>query len=287
MRFSASRLKAHMRCSLHAKFRYVDKLPTRQNAKASFGTIIHLALAYYYESRGDHDGAVTMFKDLWVHPEKAGVEPDYWPKGTSFGSLMGKGVEILRQINEKHKWHNYNLIGTEIPFLVPFGRHELTGFIDLLGTERSGTGRELLTITDHKTNGRAPLIADLALDIQFTSYAWATYQKEFWTGAKDPQFPGLANGEWLWETVGKSMDRRCIWNHLYGPRQIDAGPRVTTDFQRLYRVCDEIEKAINLDVAVPTIGESCQWCDFQEACTLDIPVAISATTDKSDPTRWI
>lgn len=286
MRFSASRLKAHMKCSLHAKYRYEDKLPTRQNAKASFGTIIHQAIAYYYDSHGNFDGALGMFKRLWADPAKAGVEPDVWPKGVSFGSLMGKGIEILKALHEKHKWNNYNLIGTEIPFLVPFGRHELTGFIDLLGTERNGAGRELLTIADHKTNSRKPYSAELALDIQFTTYVYATHQPEFWMGGMDPQFPGLPNGEWLWNTIGKTMDRRAVWNHLWTAQQIDAGPRVTTDFRRMYRVCDQIEQSLKLGLAVPTIGEACMWCDFQDACQLEIPVAISNKTDKTDPTRW-
>lgn len=287
MRFSASRLKAHMACSLRAKYRYEDKLPSRQNAKASFGTVIHQAIAHFYESRGDHSGAVHMFRDLWAHPEKAGVEPDYWPKNTSFGSLMVKGVEMLDALNEKVKWNDITLIGTEIPFLVPFGEHELTGFVDLLTIEKSGTGKELLLITDHKTAGKAPSIAELALDIQFTTYAFASRQKEFWVGADDPAFPGLPNGEWLWSTVGSMMERRCIWNHLMNGRQIDAGPRVTADYERMYRLCNEIEYALKLGVAVPTIGDSCNFCDFKEACQLEIPVSIGRLEDKDDDTRWV
>lgn len=276
-----------MRCSLAAKFRYVDRLPTRQNAKASFGSIIHIAIAQFFEGGGDYDNAVITFKTLWANPARAGVEPDYWPKGTSFGSLMGKGLEILANLKERYKLCDFRLIGTEIPFLVPFGEHELTGVIDLVGIEKSGTGKELLTITDHKSSSRVPSTAELALDIQFTTYVYATFQREFWVGADDPEFPGLPNGEWLWETVGKCMDRRSKWHHLYGARLIDAGPRTTTDFQRLYRLCSEIEHAVDLNVAVPTIGESCQWCDYQDPCTLDIPVSISASKDTTDDTRWI
>jgi hypothetical protein len=287
VRFSASRLKAHMRCSLHAKYRYVDKLPVRQNAKASFGTVIHQAIAYFYESRGDHEGAVRMFRDLWAHPEKAGVEPDYWPKSTNFNGLMVKGVEMLDALAQKVAWNNITLLGTEIPFLVPFGEHELTGYVDLLTIEKSGTGRELLCIVDHKSASKAPSTAELALDLQFTAYAYASYQKEFWVGADDPAFPGLPNGEWLWNTIGSMMERRCIWSHLMNGRQIDAGPRVTTDFQRMYRLCDEIEKSLKLGVAVPTIGESCNFCDYVEACQLEIPVSIGGLTDKNDDTRWV
>lgn len=287
MRFSASRLKLHMSCSLAASYKYEHKLPTRQNGKVAFGKIIHIALAYYYDSRGDHAGALAKFKGLWARPERVGITIDYWPKLTSFDRLMGKGIEIINQVHETHKWKTFTLIGTEIPFLVPFGDHELTGYVDLLGLDRSGTGKELLTITDHKTATKKPSIAELALDVQFTVYLYATYQREFWVGGMAPEFPGLPNGEWLWETVGKMADRRSVWNHLWTQNQIDAGPRTVGDFERLYRVCTEIEKAVNLGVAVPTIGSSCTWCDYQEPCELEIPVSIAAKTDKTDATRWI
>lgn len=276
-----------MRCSLHAKYRYEDKLPTRQNAKASFGTIIHHSLQYYYESRGDIEGAIARFKGNWANPERLHVEPDYWPKGTNFNTLMAKGLEVLAAVHEKAKWNKIDVIGTEIPFLVPFGVHELTGYVDLLTIEKSGTGKQMLCIYDHKTNGRKPATAELTLDVQFTAYVFATFQKEFWMGGMDPEFPGIENGEWYWETVASMLERRALWHHLYTAQVIDAGPRATIDFERMYRVCCEIEHAVNLGVAVPTIGESCQWCDYQEPCRLEIPVAIAGLEDKNDNSRWI
>jgi hypothetical protein len=267
-----------MKCSLHAKYRYVDRLPTRQNAKASFGTIMHLAIQHYYDTRGDANGTMRIFKTMWADPAKAGVEPDYWPKHTTFNTLMAKGIEVIRALDERMKWNNVSVIGTEVPFLVPFGEHELTGFVDLITVERSGTGREILAITDHKTAGRKPPVSELALDVQFTAYIFASFQRAFWVGGDDPAFPGLPNGEWLWETVGRNIERRAIWHHLYTGQLLDAGPRTTADFQRLYRVAHEIERATQAGIAVPTIGESCE---------LEIPVAIAGLEDPSDPTRWI
>ena len=277
-----------MECQLAAKYRYEDNLPRRQNAKASFGTIIHEAIALYYESGGDLGKAKKRFGYKWANPNKSGVEPDYWPKYTSFGSLMAKGMEILDHLHEHHRWQIFTLIGTEIPFLVPFGEHELTGFVDLVGTEKSGTGNELLKITDFKSNSREPSMAALALDIQFTVYAYAVSQREFWIGVEgNPEFRGLENGEWLWETIGRDMPKRCIWYALWTGKQIDAGPRLRKDFERLYRVCSEIEKSTKAGVAVPKIGDACTWCDFTEPCALEIPVAIGQVADKTDPARWI
>lgn len=288
MIFSASRLKAWMECQLAAKYRYEDNLPRRQNAKAVFGTIIHVCLQYYYESRGDWDGSDKMFRRIWADPAKNGYPIDYWPKYTSFGSLMGKGRDILRYVHETHRWQDFTVLGTEIPFLVPMGDHELTGYIDLLGIEKSGTGTELLKIIDYKTNSKNPTYAQLGLDVQLTVYDYAVGQREFWTGIDgDPRYPGVDNGEWLWSTVGSTMKRRCIWWGVWTGKQIDAGPRTERDYQRVYRVMTEIQKSINAGVAVPKIGEACEWCDFRDPCALEIPVAIKQVTDQSDPNRWI
>lgn len=287
-RYSSSRLGAHMECSLAAKYKYIDNLPRKASAKMVFGSIIHVCLQYYYESRGNHAGAERKFVRMWVDPAKAGYPIDYWPKYTNFGTLMAKGKEILKYVHETHRWQDFVVLGTEIKFLVPIGDFELTGYIDLLGIERSGTGTELLKIIDFKTASKAPSIAQLALDVQLTVYDYAVSQPEFWLGIEgNPEYPGLDNGQWLWETVGKSMTHRCIWWGVWTQRQIDAGPRNKKDHERLYRTMVEIEKSIKAGVAVPKIGEACNWCDFQDPCALEIPVAINQLADESDASRWI
>jgi hypothetical protein len=179
------------------------------------------------------------------------------------------------------------VLGTEVPFLVPFGEHELTGFIDLLGLQKSGTGKEQLQIIDFKTSGKNPSFAQLALDVQFTSYLYAVAQKEFWVGVEgNPEFVGLDNGEWLYEMT-RNIRTRAIWWGVFTGKQIDAGPRTEKDFERLYRVMCEIQKATDAGAYMPKIGDACNFCDYQSECQLEIPVAIHQVTDKDDPNRWI
>lgn len=288
MRFSASRIRSWMECQLAAKYHYEDNLPRKSNAKAVFGSIIHEALQYYYDSRGDYDGALRKFIWAWANPDKAGHHIDYWPKFTSFGGLMSKGKDIIAYVHDSHRWQDFTVVGTEIKFLVPFGRHELTGFIDLLGIEKSGTGTELLKVIDYKTASKNPSFAQLGLDVQLTAYDYAVSQKAFWVGVDgNPEYPGVANGEWLWETVGRDITRRCIWWGVWTQKQIDAGPRTQRDYERLYRVCDEIEKATKAQVYVPKIGEACTYCDFQDSCALQIPTALEQLNDPNDEARWI
>jgi hypothetical protein len=143
-------------------------------------------------------------------------------------------------------------------------------------------------IITHNSASKAPTTTELALDIQFTAYVWAVSQKEFWVGAKDnPDFPGIENGEWLWETVGRDMAKRAIWFGLWNGKELDAGPRTDDDFSRLYRLCDEIVRATEYEVFVPKIGPACETCDYVEPCAMEIPVAVRALRDEDDDERWI
>lgn len=288
MRFSASRIRMWSNCPLQAKFRYEDHLPGRQNAKASFGTVIHHVLEHYNHSK-DHQASKDMFLDLWNNPAKLGVEPDYWPKFTSFGGLKQRGLDILDQHHQATRWDKREVIATEHPFLVPFGDHELTGFVDLIEIRKTGKGASILAIVDYKTSSKAPSKSDLALDVQFTSYIYAVNQPRFWSGWPDvPEYaddfpPIAANSKWLWETV-KPLPQRAIWYHLWNASEKDAGGRDQKDFERLYEVMCQIDKAQKAGIYVPKIGEACLWCDYTEPCGVTIPTPEERL---AEPNVWI
>lgn len=247
-----------------------------------FGSCMHKAMEYF-NNTGDLVGAKTVFKKEWGR-----ADPDYYPKGLDYAGLKTKGLESLDAMSVHYRFQNRVVIGTEIGFVVPFGEHELHGYIDLLEVQRSGTGAELLKVVDYKTASKGPTLSELALDIQFTAYHYAISQKEFWTGMPgNPDFPGIPNGEWLWETQGRDLPKRCVWFSLWNYRQLDAGPRTEVDYGRLYRVCEQIARATELEVFVPKIGTSCTWCDFTEQCSMEIPVSLRALEDTDDQTRWV
>lgn len=262
MRFSASRLKTWQTCQAQAKFKYVDLLPGGpQNAKASFGTIVHKVLEDHANHR-NLDRAVEQFKDLWQNPEKLGVEPQVWPKFTTYGGLKERGILVIQAYHDAMKWDEVEIVATEQEFVVPFGRHELHGFIDRLDIRRSGNGRKLLRVVDYKTNARKPNKSELYVDPQFTIYIYATLQPEFWEQVIDGA---------KWYEKSKDLNRRGIWFHLMDAIEIDAGPREDDDFMRLYRVCDAVEKAYEAQVFVPRIGEACELCPYTEPCGVRIP----------------
>jgi len=275
MRFSASRLKTWGDCQLQGSFKYLDNLPSLTHAKSAFGSVIHAALETY-DRTGDLEVAKDRFRDLWQNPEKIGVTIDFWPKHgrITHGGLRQKGLEVLQAYHDR--WHfdsKRELVALEHPFLVPFGRHELTGFVDKLEIRKTAKAKTILAVVDHKSNARKPTVAELALNIQFTIYIFASMQPEFWVG-NGPEFPGIPNGEWLFDT-SKDLPRRAIWHHLMTGQEIDAGGRDNEEFARLYRLCNEVQRAIELKVFVPSIsGETCGICSYANGpCPTRVPTA--------------
>lgn len=267
MRLSASRMATWMECPKKAHFRYTGTFEEPKNAAASFGTCVHHALDFYNQTQ-DIDGAISLFDDVWNNPEKLDVVPEVWPRYSSFTGYLEKGIAALRDYHEQLKWGSRTVLATEHKFLVPFGKHELTGFVDCLEIAGSKKG-EVLKVVDYKTNGRAPYMENLRLNIQFTIYHYASLQPEFWLGNGE-DFPPMDNGEHWW-TFTEGMPRKNIWYGLMQKKEFDAGPRKEADFMRLYRVADEIERAIEHEVYVPNIsGDSCGFCPFWEPCGLPI-----------------
>jgi hypothetical protein len=254
---------------MQAFLQYTEKLPRKQNAKASFGTIVHHALEYYHSSM-DVEGAVKMFKRHWESPEILGVTPEVWPKLTTYGGLREQGIEIIREYAQKNQWDPAELIGSEHEFLVPFGEHELYGFIDMLRLKKMGNGRLSLLVTDLKTNARQPTRIELALNLQFSVYLYAVQQKEFWLGYKD--VPGVVGGEQWWPRVPK-MSIKGIWYQLMTNKELPVGNRDEDDFNRMYRLATQIQKADDAGIYLPKIGEACLWCDFTKQCGITIPSA--------------
>jgi len=269
-RISASKMSTFMTCPLQAKFQYLDKLPRKQHASASFGTCVHHALDFY-NNTGDLNRSVNEFLDVWENPEKLGVTPETWPKGGTYGGMRQRGIEMLRGYHDGLKWDTREVLATEHKFLVPLGEFEVTGFVDLLELRKNKRGKSEIRVVDYKTNKKQPFLNSLHLNIQFTTYAYAAEQPEFWLG-NGPDFPAMENGAYYWEMY-KDLPRRPIWYQLETQKEMDAGLRDDQDYMRLYRVCKEMAKAVKYDVFIPQIsGDSCVFCPYTEPCGIPIPV---------------
>lgn len=162
MKFSPSMIRTWMKCGLQAKFNYIDQIPQQQNAAASLGSAVHLALESYNES-GDEIAAIELFKDAWDRPAKYDIEPEIWPARTSFGSYREKGIKMLEEYFENYRWSSDNTLAQELRFCVPFGKHELSGIVDQLSVDLAA---RTIKVIDYKS-GYRPAIEGLHLDVQF------------------------------------------------------------------------------------------------------------------------
>lgn len=293
MLLSASRVKQWMDCPLQAHFHYDLKLDRINGGPAAFGNCIHHVLEwlnYYPTPFGDDVEAKAINKFLyhWNNPESLGLIVDYYPPRTSFNHYRDVGIKVIKDVVKRHEYVKRTLIGTEIHFVVPFGAHRLTGKIDLLEVRGNTKGNQVLRIIDYKGGGKAPTKAELAMDVQFTIYDYAVSCPEFWIGDGTPQNPGIPHGADFMEAFF-DLPRVAIWYHLRGqngPKEIDAGPRDEVDYRRLYKVAEQIERAIEKEVFVPKIGDACSRCDYRNHCGLEIPVDFEERITEN-PHRWL
>lgn len=144
MKLSPSALKTWMSCSLQARFKEIENRPSKINAKTTYGTCMHDALEYYNLS-GDINGAIDRFKATWKDPSLLNAVPDWWPRNTTYGDLLKRGVATLETYHKKNVWDKRDIIAAEHRFCVPIGDHLLSGIVDLI----EARGKEL-TIVDYK-----------------------------------------------------------------------------------------------------------------------------------------
>jgi hypothetical protein len=265
-------LKTFGRCPLQGRFHYEDRIPQSQSGAASFGTVMHYVIEQIDRGMSFVEAKI-LFEQLWREPERLGVKPDYYPYRTSFDSYRFRGLNTIDGYQELRSWGKPQIIAHEYPFLVPIGDHEIRGIIDRVEIRRTGKGREALCVTDLKTSTKRPTKFDLRTDIQFTIYLYATTQKQFWTGiAGSPTYLGFADGEKLYEHF-KDHRRAGVYLML-GPSctELDVGDRGEMDFQQLYRLITEVERAREQQVYIPRIGsDTCGNCDYFDRCAIDIP----------------
>jgi hypothetical protein len=261
---SASFLKRWKECPLQAKFVYSLNLKGQTNGYMAFGSVAHRAFEILNNSN-DLEFAIDQFERFWRNPSEMGIRVDWWPPKLNWGDCLDFGRDFLVYWDEQFAITKREVIAAEHKFKVPFGSegYEMIGFVDLIQITKNKRGKRTLEIMDLKTSARKPTVAELGLDIQFTVYDYASHQPEFWES-----IPGGADIHK--EFAGK--DRALTWLGLKQQKSIGAGTRQWVDYERLYRIVQEIDKAVQFDVHVPTLDpKACERCDFTAECPTRIP----------------
>ena len=263
MNVRQSDLKTFQRCPLQFKFSKVDGLPRAQSAALTYGTVMHAAVLEMEEAQSLEVG-LDAFERYWIDPEalEVGLTPTEYLKGTSWKKYHEEGPRILRDWWGIIQWESDDVIAREYTFSVPIGDgHTLDGTIDKLAIRYIAKVDEyVVLVSDYKTSRREPTYGYLFHDLQFTAYAYATTQPEFWTGIQD--------GEAIYEAMA---DRRRMgeWVQLTGPRRKDAGERNGMHYARLRYAVNAFAATVDMGIFVPNLaGDVCMYCDFRESCGL-------------------
>lgn len=253
-----STIKQFMACSLRYKFE-ADGAPREQSSALSFGTVIHECVELL-EVTQRLDSAIARFEMMWSNLEMFDLGYDYIiPRNTHTGYL-DLGRKILREWWAIIQWESDIVLAREYSFTVPFGDHYLSGTADKVALRPTRDGGYEVCIIDYKTSAKAPTRDYLRHDLQFTVYAYATTQKEFWANIPD--------GDTLFQQL-ENAPRTGEWVHLRTARRITAGERNQIDYNRLKYAVNQIEAAISCGIFVPDIsGSNCEYCEFRQQCGL-------------------
>jgi hypothetical protein len=252
--FRQSLIKTWVRCPLILYWEQIEGLQREEMSASTWGTCMHEAvmkMEMAYDWQVGHD----VFTDLW---DKA--EYDYLLPRTSHKSYLDMGHRAIRDWWFLIQWESDVVLAREYTFTVPIGEHELTGTVDKLALRTLKHGEQVVLVSDYKTSSKVPTRDYLAHDLQFTSYAYATTQSEFWVNIPDGQqiFEKYANARRFGE-----------WCHLRNTKRLDAGPREQYHYNRLNYAVDQISQAVTLGIFPPNIsGEACEYCEYRKPCGL-------------------
>ena len=268
MHVRQSDLKTWARCPLQYRWMHIEKLPRTQGGSAIFGSVIHDCVLRL-ETTHDLESAVDLFKVNWRTPELLDptYQVDYYERGRSWSKFLIKGEDILRRWWNIIQWETDLVLAREYRFAVPIGNgHVLDGTVDKVTVRwHAATEQWILLISDYKTNAKVPTYGYLEEDLQFTAYAYASLQKEFW----EPMFPGdPAQGIALWERYA-DLERHGEWVALQDSRRMDAGIRSERHYNRLIMAVNALAESVAMRIFVPNIsGETCRFCEFRAQCGL-------------------
>lgn len=271
-----SQIKTAMECGLKLRYQ-MEGLPRQQSGALTWGSVLHEAVMrleeWHLDSKpGDPpvlDRTLRWFREVWSDPTvlddqmDQSLKIDYFHPRTSWKRYLDDGLAIIEKWWGIYQWDTDTVIAREHPFTVPVQGtdHHLTGTVDRLVLRYMGKlDAHVVLIQDYKTNRKVPTYSYLQHDLQFSAYAYASTQPEFWAG--------LPNGEKLFELYADKR-RWAEWIHLRAPKRMDAGERSDLHFNRLRYAVQAIGDAIALGVFIPNIsGEACAYCDFRNSCGL-------------------
>lgn len=277
-----SQLASVARCMAQVGYTLAG-LPTQTNSAAAYGSVVHHAILTVLEPQLKADvpfetalrAALDTFAYYWVPTNiEAICEPvpaDGWLPRQSYSELRERGLDTIRKYADLIRYDENELLATEFTFIVPIPGtfdldtgepHWLAGAVDRLAV-RPYSRMHTVCIDDLKTGKEQ---AQLRYNIQFTAYAFASLQREFWVGARGEDGFGEQRGQQLFERF-EGAGRRGTWINLRTIKYQDAGWRGPVDYERFKLAVQQYFAMVAADAFPLSIsGENCKYCDFRRVC---------------------
>lgn len=248
MNTSYSSLDIFLSCPLKYKFKEIDRIKVPKSSALSLGSLVHKTLKFIHESDGDFpkkEEVINFFSENW--------NPTAF-KEDEAENLFENGIALvsnyLKKINEMEANKRGTVIALEKRFILPFGKHTITGSIDRI--DKVG---DSFKIIDYKTNRKIATENEVKNNLQLSIYLKAfTHQwPSFFRSKKDLEKVELA---------------------LYFIRHnLEVSVRKTVKEMELMeeemmKNIDKLEETIEGGVFEPKMGPLCDWCDYKKMCPM-------------------
>lgn len=290
-----SDLGAWSRCAAEYGYKRAG-LPDHGNSATVYGSVMHYALEVFERTRiaegweAAVQKATETFTFYWnplnIEAITEPVPANGWLPRQGYMELRARGVDAIKKYADLTRYDDHELLATEYSFVVPIvgtwddvleEPHMLGGTIDRLAV-RHFKRIEGLCIDDFKTGKEYRFLRH---NLQFTAYAYATTQPEFWMGNAGEEGFGLDRGQQLYERF-KNAGRRGTWINLQKFKFQDAGWRGEQDYARFRLAVTQFALSVQADIFPLSItGENCTYCSFRDICG---GVGLAAD-DYADPTK--
>lgn len=251
IKLSASRIKTYLTCPRQFRYRYVDGLPTVLTGALAFGKVIHQVIhdlhqwSIYSNEPLHEEIALSNFARLWeqtIDEQKPEFKSDdemieyaklaelilfgyieaHRDKAQPF--LMEFPFEI--ELHDEHYGHNYSL----------------RGIIDRIDQTDDG-----LIVVDFKSGKRKPSLRDLAGDVQFSVYAFAS---------------GYIFGQEV---------RELVLYHLRDQTSLVTSRKPEQIRQLTNSLMPHVVRGIADSKFAPHLGYWCNFCEFKARCLAEGP----------------
>jgi len=215
--------------------RYEGRMRGPTTRHLALGSALHLALELTHtpEKEFNLQEAIRIFKTEFsriIHDEEVFVKFPEMRKAEAEGAeMLG-----LYKYGLDTGTINPNVLAVEEEFTIPFAGIEIVGKIDKI----EGLSNNGYSVVDYKSGGKEPDLWFLGHNLQFTTYAWAGYEKY------------------------GSLPDKLVWHHLRTGKQLET-TRSMDDIEELKEMIRNAKFMLDKGIRYRVYHEQvCGWCEY-------------------------